>query len=142
MPRGGHYNPGRPAIYDRAPSGQALGSDVTGVGPHGVTQRFTRTIPAGQRAVLQAAFLNIIRLTAAAPVGLVQAYVIATIQSVTTKPLNLWMLTNGVGDTQHESWSGELYLNAGDQIAGFTTDAGTGGTLNYSVFATSTEFAQ
>lgn len=142
MPRGGHYNPGRQNVYDRSPSGQALFYNAAGVAPHGATVRFTRTVPAGMRAVLQSAFANILRVTAAGTPGLSVAWVETTIGGVTTRPLSISQLTNGVGDTQHDGYSGDVLLNAGDVVAGQTSDAAVTGTVNYTLSAVATEFSQ
>lgn len=142
MPKVGHANPGRQGVYDRSPSGQALFYNGAAVAPHGATVRFTRTVPAGQRAVVQSAFANILRVTAAGTPGLSVAWVEATINAVTTRLMSISQLTNGVGDTQHDGIAGEILLNAGDVIAGQTSDAAVTGTVNYTLSAVSTEFSQ
>lgn len=142
MPRGGHYNPGRQAVYDRSPVGQALSYTADGVAPHGVTTRFTRTVPAGMRAVLQSAAATLLRVTAAAPVGLLEVTVTATVAAAPVRVVDLLLLTNAVGDTQRDVWSGELLLGAGDVLSGTSADASTGGTVDYRINALQTEFSQ
>lgn len=142
MPRGGHYNPGRQAVYDRSPANQALQYQGAAVAPHGLTNRWTRTVPAGLRAQVQLVSGQIMRVTAAAPVGQVQMLVSVVCSGNTAQVLMLQMLTNTAGDQQHAEFGGEILLAPGDTVACATQDASTGGTVNYNTGALSVEFSQ
>lgn len=142
MPRGGHMNPTRQEIYDRAPTGIPLNYSAAGVAPHVKTQRFTVTIAALNRGMFQGGMAQILRVTAAGTPGKQDAAVELTLSGTVFKPVSVQMLTNGVGDTQHEVSSATVLMAAGDIAAGFTTDAAVTGTVDYTLEAMVVQFSQ
>lgn len=128
----GPLGPGRGTLYDRSYSRQALTFANTGVAPHASTVRGTYTVPAGSLALVRYAGLQIVRQTAAAPVGLAIAYAdLATSYLINDIALQL----NGVGDNVRQLLTGELSLAAGEALRLVTSDASTGGTLFLAAWA-------
>lgn len=138
----GYGGSARTAVYDRNGSGQGSSYNGTGVAPHALTQRWQRTVPAGQTAVVQTVYCAATRRTAAAPVGLVEVVVTAALAGATPRIASMQLGGNAVGDTQQQGFSLALPVPAGGTITGFTADVGTGGTVDYALSFSSVEFAQ
>lgn len=131
----------RPTYYDRNPANQTKYNNTGAVAPHGATQRWTYTVPAGKKAFIEQIMTSIIRSTVAAPVG-------TTLNEVDLIPngggvniLSLrYMNTNGVNDNTDLHLTNLGEINAGDQINALDVDTSTGGTVTFVKTAKIQEF--
>jgi len=103
--------------------------------PHAITDRATYTVTIGKAAVLKSVSLSVMRDTAAAANGLVEAEVVhitgngeEVVVSKLTFELNTVDLFHEVG------LSAKIPLNGIDQLVIRTTDASTGGAIAYDLF--------
>lgn len=127
----------RPEPVDRNPgSNQPLWYGPTTIAPHATTQRFTYNVPSGKKVQVCNVAVSMLRVTAAAPVGLWEAYVTGTNGLV-----YLQSLKNAIGDSEHgEVGTGIFYQVGGPSVSAYTRDQSTGGTVRYSISAEIVEF--
>jgi hypothetical protein len=118
---------------DRNYSDVSLRYSATGVSPHGVTGRGSKTITTGKAGMAEAVFLALRRNAVAAPVGKVWAYVSYTPSGGSSDVLAFCSLpeTNLVGDLAVVELTLAKKFGAGDALSIQTTDAGTGGSVDY-----------
>ena len=135
--------PGGPRLewYDRNPQMQAEAYNGTGIPPHGLTERWSYTVPTGKKCLLEMLQALIKRALAATTEDL--AYIIVNYtksggvaKSLIFNPLR----TNLVGDGDSVAIGATLTLLAGDVLAAKTGDASDGGWIDYNVAYKSTEF--
>jgi hypothetical protein len=123
---------GRPAWYDRNPSSKAQYFETGGISPHALTERWSYTVPAGKKAMVELLQVKVERRTAATTPGQAQAYVFITPYGGSTRyMLNAVIWTNGAGDKDVQTITGTLALYQGDVISGQTQDTSNGGTCYY-----------
>lgn len=127
--------------YDRNPVHIARNYAASGVAPHGSTQRWTYTVPAGKKAFIEHTVLHAFRNTAAAPVGEVNLAIVVTPAAAAAVEYTIRrFFNNTVGaEIQSEASQGGILL-AGDAIEARTSDASTGGSMAYNINAKMTEF--
>jgi hypothetical protein len=103
--------------------------------PHADTQRWTYTVPAGKKALVEAAQLLTLRDAAATTLGRAEASILITPSGgALNRMLRTLHLINTVGE-RVDIFIGEAgSLLAADQIQATTEDSSTGGTMGY--FAT------
>lgn len=133
----------RQAIWDRNPNTLNPGNqyNAQAVAPHGATTRWTYTVPSNFRTMVSSIFAQFMRITAAAPVGRLSAGVQYTASGGAGEfMLRGVCLTNVIGDKDSQSWHGDMVMLAGDNLLGTTSDAGTGGTVDYTVSWQGVEF--
>lgn len=131
----------RAAPADRNPTSKGHTYQATGVAPHGATTRFSYTVPAGKKLVLEAAQNTALRATAAAPVGLYQSVALIVLIDANQPWLSYaWSLDNTVGARTAMNFAGPVSLLAGEQLITSTSDASTGGTVNYAAAVKGTEY--
>jgi len=125
--RVGHASGQRQQPIDRLSTtiGQFWYSDD--VAPHAETERFAYTVPTGYKAIITQAEGIVQRATAATTVGRVKAYVDTTPGYV----VRAHLLKNNVGDSEQHMVPFTQPLLAGDYANGYTSDASTGGTVDY-----------
>jgi hypothetical protein len=134
-------NPSRAQWYDRNPLSKGFSYALDGVAPHGNTARWTYTVPAGRKALIEAATCEIMRQTAAAPVGLYYAEIIANLNDASfPRFINVISLDNTVGGRAGQSLNCATILQAGEIITGQTGDPSTAGTVAYRLTCKLTEF--
>lgn len=122
----------RPNYIDRNPIQRLQSATVLATGPHTTTQRYSYTVPAGKRAIVEFIEQHIRRDTAAAPVGIVQVFHQYTPFGGSLSNFSITALaTNGALDNISQNFSVGKGMAAGDVISGSTNDVGTGGTLTY-----------
>lgn len=127
--------------YDRNPVSQGKSYSATGVAPHADTQRWTYTVPNGKKVMLETSLAQVVRITAAAPVGLAKAAVNLTPLSVTSVfTTGVFHNKNGVGDSENAFMGCGAQLQAGEIIEARTQDGSTGGTMLYNIQVKLTEF--
>lgn len=123
--------------HDRNLSVTQIQYVANGVGPHGLTLRATYTCPSGRKASLVAASVIVLRVTAAAPVGIVDAFVLP---GGTARLPHAHFLDNNVG-AYYQNTIGFLgILSAGEIVRIYTADGSTGGTLDYRIDCLINEF--
>lgn len=131
----------RPEPSDRNGTAQTIVYGANGVTPHAQTVRASYTVPAGRKAVVEASFCQMYRDNVAAPVNIVTASLYYTKSGgAAQQVLNAFSGNNTLwsGDHVYEGWS--LRLFAGDAITLYTSDASTGGTNTFNLFARATEY--
>lgn len=117
---------------DRNPLTVGVTSQVIGAAPHGATQRQLYTTPASRKALVSSLLNNVLRLTAAAPVGIVESYWrINAPSAVNARATQIYSLANVVGDSINAPSNGQFNLLAAETLSLVTSDAGTGGTCTY-----------
>lgn len=137
----GQYNPARLAIYDRSAITRPVDYQGINIAPHAQTTRATYTVPTAKKGHIGLVGFTVVRSAAAAPVGLLNALLqIFTAQFVASKPCNILMLLNNVGDSQSFNLAPSLVLLTGDRFDILTNDASTGGTVTYYLGATISEY--
>lgn len=130
----------RPAWIDRNPSPQGIEYEGINLAPHINTLRVSYTVAAGKKAQVEGLSIDICRVTAAAPVGLYQAYWYLVTSGGNCPMPRVKMLTNNIGDRAGALANGSMFMGAGDQVQGVTGDAGTGGTVNYTIGLKATQY--
>lgn len=131
----------RPAWYDRNPLSVFKSFNLAAVAPHVNTVRWTYTVPAGRKAMIESVMIETFRDAVAGAAGLFigfiryavggaggDAYVVARSNANTL----------GAESRINESQGGIMF--AGDVLTGETVDGSTGGTVLYMVNAKITEF--
>lgn len=122
----------RPSPADRNPATLGVTSQVVGTGPHGATQRQLYTCPASRKASVYSVMNNWMRVTAAAPVGVVESYWrLNAAGAVNARLTQIYTLQNAVGDFQNAPSNGSVTLLAAETISLVTQDSSTGGTCTY-----------
>jgi len=131
----------RPEWYDRNPIDATLAYQGLAIGPHSITLRGSYTVPAGKKAFLESLYLLVYRVTAATTVGSCMARVDYTPAGGTTKVFCLVIFTNNTADFNVDHILGNCgCMRAGDQLAIYTADGSTGGTVSYYETIKVTEF--
>jgi len=131
----------RPDWYDRNPITRINGYLAGGVAPHGTTQRWSYTVPAGKKTLVQVAASNISRTTVAAPAAFARAILQLTPSGgAATELISAINEGNAIGNNQVASNMGTMVLLPGDAITGLTADGSTGGSHAYLVSMEGLEF--
>src|SRR5574341_10171 len=126
----------RPQPIDRNSIARVQNYDATAVAPHGLTTRWTYTVPTGKKAAVRSLWVAFIRQAVAAPAGEVWAI----IGSGAGEPIWLFQNDNTAGATKSAAIGNAFELVAGETINGQTADASTGGNHRYSITAYLLEF--
>jgi len=127
--------------HDRNPVQRLQSYSVAAVAPHGLTERWTYTVPAGTKTALEIALLMVTRDAAATTVGLARATIFYTPSGGSEEALlDAALLTNTVGDQDRAILGASAVLLPGDLIRATTIDASTGGTINYVLTAKIVDF--
>ncbi len=135
------YAVARPAQYDRNASSSIQG-DAAIYAPHGVTSRWTYTVPSGFKLFLEACSVSQQNITA--PTVAAQASIIIRITSglVFMDPIRLDILTSGVTTTINSNQVfGQVTLYAAEVLNVFTLNSSTGGTVLMASGSKGTQFA-
>jgi len=122
---------------DRAPLTNQEVYNAATVAPHGPTVRWTYTVPTGRKALLQSAYVKLMRQVAAAPVGYAQAYIVyQTTGIIISASIN----TNVIGDGSQLAIGQSITMLAGEEIHAGSDDASTGGSFRYLISANLLEY--
>lgn len=139
MRRGNAANP-RQAWYDRNPTPKAVSYNANIV-PAATTQRWTYTVPANRKSYVEFGLIAAERSAAAAPVGTIEAFVQYTPNGGATSTIAyLRQDTNTVGIPYFIPIGQAMLLFAGDNLAAFTDDTSTGGSVSFQLAIKVTEF--
>jgi len=131
----------RPAWYDRNPTTQNFYISVLNQAPHTTTERFSRTIPAGKKAMVEVGQCSLVRRTAATTLQAAQAFLSITPSGGYETPLLTAHLFDNTVGARADAFIGQsVTLNAGDIIKGYTFDSSTGGAIDYNMCLKITEF--
>jgi hypothetical protein len=131
----------RPNPYDRNGTAKTSTALTGGAAPHAITQRWSYTVPVGRKAFIEAFFALVQRNTAAAPVGAAAVIMQYTpVGGAATRVLDVWVSSNGVGDTALQTPTNFGFMQAGDVLTASDQDSSTGGTVTYVQTAKYTEF--
>lgn len=130
--------PGGPRLewYDRNPQLTRLAYNVGAVAPHAATTRATYTVPSGKKAIVTTVSLQVLRESAAAPVGLSGCLFGQAGGTSGTA----YMLKNNVGDSQTLYLGTTALVAAGEDVTISSVDLSTGGTHRFSMFVSVVEF--
>ena len=129
------YAVARPAFYDR---GAASNYNVfdNSAGPHGFTTRFTYTVPASTKLLIEVSAIEVTRLTVATVVARHYGRIFAGglyINVVSTK-------NNTADITSYLALPGAITVYAAETVVGYTSDDSTGGTVYYNLATKGTLF--
>jgi len=131
----------RPAWHDRNPIPSWQSYEAAGVAPHGATTRWTYTVPAGKKAIMEYAFLSLTRSGAPTTVGTAFCFLYYQPSGGSSHILYDASLRDAtVGNVKEIASPTSLMLNAGDAVRGYTQDTSTGGTIDYILNVKFTEF--
>jgi len=133
------YAVARPSYYDRNAT-SSLSSYAANLGPHADTTRWTVTVAAGKKSLVELGATYSRRITVATVAGEYGSYI-----QLTSGATNVYFpatatVSNVVDFTNSAQYSGSPTLYAGETIAGHTYDLCTGGIVNYTVAAKLTTF--
>jgi hypothetical protein len=127
---------GQLTVPDRNPVVRTRMYEAVGIAPHGLTTRFTYTVPTAKHAHVGSASIQLIREAAAAPVG----YWRAQLNDASNIWLRVGSITNAVGDRVQGDVSPGAIHSPGESVQCQTQDASTGGTISYAVNVMMVEF--
>lgn len=114
---------------------------AAGVAPHGTTQRWSYTVPAGRRAIVELMSAETIRDGASgAPARAANFFTYTPSGVAATFPLEAGIDAGALGEKHSVMWGGKLVMHAADVMAGSTADASTGGTLFFNSAFVASEF--
>jgi len=131
----------RPAWYDRNPLTRWQTYIGSNVGPHAETTRWTYTVPAGKKATVELTYLYVRRASAPTTASQISvdvkftpsggsAATVVRAETFTAVTTDVISITNPIA----------MFLGVGDVLAVTSSDASTGGTVNYILTAKITEF--
>lgn len=128
-------------VRERSPTTITRSYSVASVAPHGATSRWTYTVPAGKLALVSALLTHVARDGATSTPGIAQGY----IQLVASGGSGVYVLLGSIisgtlGVQDHMALGQSLWLRAGDNMQGVTSDGSTGGTMFYILSMAAIEF--
>lgn len=107
----------------------------TSISPHGETERVRYTVPSNCFAFVQHVWIRVRRATAASTLGWVRARVEVLHDGTSVNyVLDCWHRDNTVDSTAFTTLATNIWLLPGDAIRIVTSDASTGGTMDYYVY--------
>lgn len=131
-------NRGRPE--DRNPLGISYSFASGSIAPHADTTRWTYTVPANRRFILNEAYAHLCRTALAGAAGAISVNILVNQGAGNIYVARLYDLNNYVGDTMQLVIPAGLVLLAGHYIYATTSDTSTGGTVLYTVTLTGFEY--
>lgn len=127
--------------HDRNPVSKLFTYGAAALAPHASVQRFTYTVGASKKAMLECANLEMIRLTASGTPAIAQVRLIITPSGGAGAEVLDATIYDGVAFSSRLVITGQFgVLYAGDQIEAYTNDASTGGTFYMRAAIKVTEF--
>ena len=126
---------GRPQAYDRNPLAISVDADLGLIGPHAITQRWSYTVPAARKFQATSVFGRCQRATAATTPGRALTTVLDAGTLFTAA-----IYTNVAGDKDSAALGTGPFYAAGLLVRGYTSDASTGGTMDYTNSLRGVEF--
>lgn len=134
------YALARPNYYDRQATSVIGAYESAAIAPHGATDRWTYTVGAGYRLLIENLLLSNFRATAASTSGPVYAYVVVSSGVTSCRMGHIGGHNTTVGDQKYQMiyWGTSVY--AGESLAGTSGDYSTGGTTAFIVDMKATLF--
>lgn len=131
----------RPNYYDRNATSVIGQYESAAIAPAGVTDRWTYTVAAGSKLIVETLVLSNLRVTIATASGAVYAYVIVNSGASQTRLGHIGGYNTTVGDQKLQlvAWGTTIY--GAEQIVGTTGDYSTGGTTAFVVDMKATLFS-
>lgn len=139
--RTGNLQPTRPNWYDRNPTPRYFTSLVENSAPHGSVQRYTYTVPANRKCIIEVSCASWQRLTVAAPSGVATAAI--NINDGLGSSANIPIIRNNsntAGFMDHALLALQAVLIAGHQLSANDLDISTGGLCTYIMDTKLTEY--
>lgn len=136
MSYGGQQN--RTEWYDRAPTIKGAVYAATSVVPHGTTARWSYTVPASRKALIEAATAVMTRLAAASAPAEVLALV--QIPAAPSYVVVAQLYNNAASVSFNGQLAGAVILLAGNTLSALTADASPDGTMAYNLSFKGTEY--
>ena len=131
----------RAQYYDRAAEADSIEYNGEGVAPRATTERASYTVPANKKSIVSTLFLQLIRITAAAPGGRRDISITYTPNGGAQKNMiNLRSFDNTVAAESVVGMSSNFVMYAGDELTIKTADGSTGGTSDFIGKIVYTEF--
>lgn len=134
---------GRPAYYDRTPTMVGQVYSQAAVAPLAQTNQWTYTVPSARKAYMDFALASLIQNVASAPAGKAGAFIrVNHVDTPTVSPFAAYAVKNAaaVGSSDRSQVGGTVMCKAGDIIKAFNFDLSTGGSIDYEIDASFTEF--
>ena len=126
----------RPVPSDRNAINKTQYANNAGIAPHGVTTRWTYTVPANKKATWRSGRAYNVRRTAAAPVGEFYSSLQYTPSGGSvTVPVVAISSDNTLLVYRNDEQFPQVDMLSGDALAGVDSDASTGGTADFVVGA-------
>jgi len=123
--------------YDRNPINRTVNVYLPGIGPHGGTQRWLYTCPANRKALVHRVFGRVIRRTAAANPFDAEIEVYHDGNGPFLRAV-IW--TNAVNDQDSQTLTALAYVGPGGTLQALSYDNSVGGTVDYEMTYSLTEF--
>ena len=124
------YTVARPAPIDRNPTTYNFGYALADGAPAAQTERLTYTIPAGKRAIIQSAFVSLIRVTVATVSARANANITVNVGAGNYSVIYCALRSNLVGERDTINITNAGQFVAATAIKLFTQDPCTGGTTD------------
>jgi hypothetical protein len=132
---------GRPAWYDRNPVTTFKSYYEGNVAPHGLTERWTYTVPSGKKALVELIAIWMNRTAAPTTLGRAEARLLFFPSGGSETPLVYSVLyDSNVGAEKNVNIGQSSIMLQGDKIRATTYDGSIGGNVSYLVLAKITEF--
>lgn len=125
----------RNAYYDRTPTFLTKRYEATLIAPHVQAVRWTYTVPANKRAVLQEAHIFIVRSGVAIGADYAEAQLSIQSGGIFSRFIHVAFIDNTGGKAFYTDTQTTIYLDTGQIMQAITADASNGGTLDYYVNA-------
>ena len=134
------YAVARPSYYDRGATSinKAYGSSA--IAPHANTTRFTYTVPANRKMVIENICVTSYREAVATTVGQVFLNLVLYDGTTYCNLIALYTNANTVGATTNNVIGQCATVYAGEQLLGATWDLGTGGINDFRLSTKGTEY--
>ena len=135
------YAVARPNYYDRNATSVTAAYESANIAPHGVTDRWTYTVAAGSKLIVETLILSNFRATVATASGAIYVYVVVQSGASQTRLGHIGGYNTTVGDQKFQlvAWGTTIY--GAEQITGTTGDYSTGGTTAFVVDLKATLFS-
>lgn len=131
----------RPAWYDRGPLEIAKYYFAQAVAPHGVTTRWTYTVPAARKCLVELTQVTEMRDVAAGVAGTTNGFIRVVTAGAVTLDFAFTVFQNVNVDTYRQcAMAPQAVMLATSVVSGSTIDSSTGGSVTYNIAMKGTEY--
>jgi hypothetical protein len=137
----GQIGASRPAYYDR--NGITRTNDYQGeaIAPAAAATKWSYTVPSNKKGFGEFLIVSVRRVAAAAPVGVVYAYVTFTPNGAAVDYIMFMAFrNNAIGDTETQVVSSLGAMYAGDNMYAVAGDTSTGGSVDFLIAMKASEY--